>query len=293
MSKKPFLFFTILFLFFINFSESLFPASKYSKPRLFIKFRGNINFLDGGDFNDMIDEDRVYFDGLINSGKDYVITTETNSFFTGYGVEIGLEAGKYAVGIEIGFLVREYLIDFSLSEQQWNYRADYIWDQKFNAIPIIVNHYFKIINSKFITSFVTIGGGIYLSKIAYSRNDTYLNETISFANTNLEARRNFLGLHLGVTMEFNFTSNVVLFIDAMYRYVGFKNYSATLNYENDNLSIEVEGDLFYLINKNSGKGKFWVGNYDEEVWDEYPVSLNMNGFSLAAGIKIIFGSKGK
>lgn len=293
MTKKSFICFIFLCVFLLNLSESLHSASKHSNPRFFIKLRGGLNFLDGGVFSDMIDEDRVYFDSLINSEKDYVITTDADSFFTGYGAEIGLEAGIYAVGIEIGNLTREYFIDYTYRDPEVDYQAAYLWDQKFSAVPIFVNHYFKIINGKFITSFLILGGGVYLSKVALARYETFVNAPVTFVNTIVEGKRNFLGLNLALTIEFNFTSNVALFIDAKYRYVGFKNYSGTLYFENDNTTSELEGDLLYLINKDSGKGKFWVGDYDEEVWEEHTVYLNMKGFCLAAGLKIIFGSRPK
>ena len=76
----------------------------------------------------------------------------------------------------------------------------------------------------------------------------------------------------------------------MIRFVHFKDISAIM-YTTDNEGVEeVEGDLLYIINENTGEGKFWVGEYDSD-WTGQPAEFSIKGLALTAGIKITFGSK--
>lgn len=293
MNKKPYLILVICSLIILCFSETGYPASKFGKPRFFIKFRGNINFLDGGVFQNMIDEDLVYFETLKNSGGDYVIGTDEDPFFTGYGAEIGIEAGKYAVGLDIGFLTKKYLIDYQYRDNSTGYEWQYNWEQTFSAVPIFIYNHFKIIDGSVITSYITLGGGMYLARISSLKKENFLNGAVTFQNTSLEGKRSFLGLHVGASLELNITKNIGIFVEAMYRYVGFNNFTGTQIYEHDGGSTETEGDVVYLVDKESGKGYFWIGEYNTEDFEELPVELNMRGFALTAGIKIIFGSRKK
>jgi hypothetical protein len=291
--KKPFQILIIFSFIIFCLSEIGYPASKFGKPRFFIKFRGNINVLDGGTFQNMIDEDLVYFETLKNSGGDYVIGTDEDPFFTGYGAEIGIEAGKYAVSLDIGFLAKKYLIDYQYRDNSTGYELQYNWEQTFSAVPIFIYNYLKIIDGSAITSYITLGGGMYLAKISSLKKESFLNGELTFQNTSLEGKRNFLGLHLGASLELSITKNIGIFVEAMYRYVSFKNFTGTQTYEYDGGSTETEGDVIYLVFKDSGKGYFWIGEYNTEDFEELPVEMNMRGFALTAGIKIIFGSRAK
>jgi hypothetical protein len=171
---------------------------------------------------------------------------------------------------------------------------NYTQDHTFSAVPIFLYIHYKIIDSRLLTTYFTIGEGVYLARYRNDRVQTYENHTLTFANSFMESKKNSLAFHIGATIDLNITANLALSIEAAYRLTSFKEMIAESYYEDDTQQVENEGDFYYWTNNRTQQGRFEIGDAEDKLfWDGIPAELNFNGFSLSVGLKITFGSKRK
>ena len=265
--------------------------SEYQNPRLYIKFNGIGSIAAGGDFGNFIDRNETYFTGL-NSNAAYNISFTSPSFFRGFSGEIGIDAAKYAVGISMGYLEKKFHIDYSFVNGTTGYEDHYTREHTFSALPIFLFIHYKIINTRALTTYFTLGEGVYLARYRDKRSETFQNYSLTYTNSLVESKKNRLGFHVGVTIDLNIAKFLALSLEGAYRLTSFKEMIAKSYYEDDNQQVTAEGDFYYWINNRTGQGRFDVGPPDDKVfWDGLPAQLNLNGFSFSVGLKITFGSK--
>jgi hypothetical protein len=288
MKKQLFLLFVmVLALLWTGNSDTLLSESK--KPRFYIKFKGNASFSSGGDFGDFVDRNDIYFDQLNSGSDEYVITTTKRPYFQGFGGEIGLEVKKHAVGIGFGYISRNFKIGSHYEPDDSDYIEDYVREYEFSAIPIFLFIHYKIVDRRFIKAFLTLGEGVYLATYRDDRIMTFENADRTFANSYVKSKKNHLGFHVGVSIDFNLFRHLALFVDAGYRLVSFKEMKADEFYEDDNLQeLNEEEDFYYGINRQTDQARFTAGEAGGMLWDEELAKLNLSGFSLSVGMKIIF-----
>jgi len=273
--------------------HSLF-AAEFQRPRFYITFKGLGSLSGGGNFGDFEDRNETYFTGLSNVSDSYTISVTRRPYFRGYGGEIGVDANKFAVGISAGYIEKTFRIDYHYASDTSTFVDDYTLDYTFSAIPIFLFIHYKIIDTRFLTTYLTIGEGVYLARYRDDRAETYENFSLTFANSYIESKKNSLGFHIGATIDLNISANLALSIEAAYRVTNFKEMIAESYYEDDDQQVEAEGDFYYWINNRTDQGRFEIGDPgDRAFWDGLPTELNLNGFSLSIGIKITFGSKKK
>jgi len=266
-------------------------AAEFQKPRFYIKFNGIGSLSAGGDFRDFMDRNETYFTGLNNLSEDYTISVTRSPYFRGYGGEIGFDANKFAVGISAGYIEKTFRIVYHYASAASDFVDDNTMDYTFSAIPIFLFIHYKLIDTRFLTTYLTIGEGVYLTRYRDDRVETYEGYSLTFANSYIESKKNSLGFHIGATIDLNISRNLALSIEAAYRLTTFKNMVAESYYEDDNQKIEVEGDFYYWINNRTDQGRFEIGDTGDRLfWDGLPTKLDLNGFSLSIGIKITFGS---
>ncbi|MCP5054411.1 MAG: hypothetical protein GY940_45005 [bacterium] len=134
---------------------------------------------------------------------------------------------------------------------------------------------------------------MYLSTFRDDRVQTYQNSDLTFLNSWIETRDNNLAFHVGATIDFNITRNIVLFVEAAYRRVSLKEMTGDGFAEDDNVSIESEGPLQFWTNSRTGQSRLELTDTEGKVyWSSVPAEFDLNGFSLSVGLKLIFG-KGK
>ena len=115
-----------------------------------------------------------------------------------------------------------------------------------------------------------------------------MNADRTFVESYVRARKNHLGFHLGVSLDFNITRNLALFVDAGFRLVNFKRIKADEYYKDDfEEELNEDQEFYYGVNKNTEAGRFTAGAGGGIFWDERLAELNLTGFSLNVGIKII------
>lgn len=269
-------------------------AAEFQKPRFYIKFKGIGSLSGGGDFGDFVDRNETYFTDLNNISDSHTISVTSPSYFRGYGGEIGFDANKFAVGISVGYIEKTFHIDYHNESETSDFVDNYTRDHTFSAIPIFLFVHYKIIDTRFLTTFLTIGEGVYVARYRDERAQTYENYSLTFANSYIESKKNSLGFHIGATIDLNISANLALSIEAAYRLTGFKEMIAESYFEDDDQQLEDEGDFYYWINNRTDQARFEVGDPGDRLfWDGLPTELNLNGFSLSVGIKITFGSKRK
>ena len=271
--------------------HSLF-AAEFQKPRFYITFKGMGSLSGGGNFGDFTDFNEPYFTNLNNSPDNYTVSVTNPAYFRGYGGEIGIDANKFAVGISAGHIEKTFHLDY---HHEAAAIENYTRDHTFSAIPIFLFVHYKIIDTRMLTAFLTIGEGVYLAKY---RDDLALTvETTDTVNTTsyVESKKNSLGFHIGATIDLNISANLALSIEAGYRLTNFKELIAESYTIAGTTETEEEGDLYYWFNQRTEEAQFRIGPPEEDrlFIDGEPAVLNLDGFSLSIGIKITFGSKKK
>lgn len=289
MKMKKHLITIIIFL--VAVSHSLF-AAEFQKPRFYIKVKGIGSLSGGGNFGDFVDLNETYFTGLNNSSDSYRISITNPAYFRGYGGEIGFDANKFAVGISAGYIEKTFHIDYHYdADAIENYTRDHI----FSAIPIFLFVHYKIIDTRFLTTFLTIGEGVYVARYRDHLEKTVEEAKVISTTSNIKSRKNSLGFHIGATIDLNISANLALSIEAGYRLTSFKEMIANSIEEVDGAVTEEEGDFYYWFNRRTEQAQLRIGPPPEDrlFIEGEPTELNLNGFSLSVGIKITFGSKKK
>ena len=107
---------------------------------LFLKFRGGLAFLGGGDFNDLV---------KVNEINPALTGIKKSSFFGNISGEVGYDFGKLMVSVESGYITRA----FNVTVDETSYKGP--WDRSFSAIPrccsICMSRLWKTIPGDFIS----------------------------------------------------------------------------------------------------------------------------------------------
>ncbi len=253
---KKFSYVLLLALLVAVSAESL-PAQT-QKPRLYVKFSGNAVFSSAGDFGDFVDK------------NDPAATAR--SFFRGYSGEVGLEMKKHSVGISAGYIER-YLDISSLPDTGAG--TNVFTRHSFSAVPIFLFIRYKLVNGSFFKASLTLGQGVYLATYKEKIADTVL----------LKSKKNSLGFHGGVSVDLNIFKFLAVFVDAGYRLVSFKE---MVGKDYRTSGTPLEGDFYYQANEDTGQYGFFIKQAKKTVAGSHPAVLNLNGFVLSMGLKIIF-----
>jgi hypothetical protein len=277
-------------IFLLVMGQGLF-AAEFQKPRFYIKFKGMGSLSGGGNFGDFVELNETYFTGLNNSSDSYTISVTSPPYLRGYGGEIGFDANKFAVGISAGYIEKTFHIDY---HHEADAIENYTRDHTFSAIPIFLFVHYKVIDTRLLTTFLTIGEGVYLARYRDHMEKTVEEAKIISTTSNLESKKNSLGFHIGATIDINISANLALSMEAGYRLTSFKEMIAESIEDVDGTEVEGEGDFYYWFNKRTEQAQFRIGPPGDRLFiDGEPAVLNLNGFSLNIGIKITFGSKRK
>ena len=263
--------------------------AEFKTPRLYIKLQGYGSLSSAGDFGRFIDQKEMYY-STFESDPRYTISLSKQPFFRGFGGEIGIEVKKHAIGFSAGYISKKFSIDYRFEADTYDYENAFLWDFEFSAIPLFVFFHYKLIDSRFFNAYFTLGEGVYLFTYKDTRAVTFKNAELEFINSEIKARQARLGFHAGISLDFNITRNIAIFIDAGYRLAKFKEIEADSFYEDDQQEAIGEGILFYSVNQKSGDAEFRIDAVDppRANWEDISSILNLNGVSLAAGLKIIF-----
>ncbi len=291
MKHKTFLVFLLLALLAAGMAHDLTAeteSKKSERPRFYIKFDGLGSLSTAGNFGDFIDIEEAYLDDLaLLPAHEMSITKDP--YFMGFTGEIGVQVKKHAVGISVGYL-KKSLTYTQHSELNSGLITDTEREYRFAAIPIFLFIRYKLLELSFIDGFVTVGEGVYLTTYSDDFNTTNSSGTVLSDAGYIEGRKNSLAFHAGITLDFKITKFLALSMDAGYRLSSMKEPEG-VNYSliNGGTGVLTEGTLYYGADqlKTNATTLDLEDNVGDTV-EPVPAVFNMNGFSLSAGLKLIF-----
>lgn len=283
--KKKLIILSMAVILLITTAVSL-QGESTKRARFYLKVKGIQSFSKGGDFDAMMMQNELYYTDLEERlGSYYDIVLESKSNFQGFGGEIGIEVQKYALGFSIGSIKREFSEAFHY--QGPNKQEDFLKEYSFSALPIFVYLHYKIIDKPFIKSFFTLGQGVYIIKYEDVKTRDLTGYSTNFSGSGVKIHGTQLGFYVGATIDLNVTRNIALSFDAGYRFVGFDELEGEEYFKTDTRDELYEGEIYYSVNKENDLAYVHVGENTGENWESLPFKLNLNGFVLTAGVKII------
>lgn len=260
----------------------------YERQRrgLYIKLSGGASFSNGGDFDAMMDINKVFYKNLQNPSL-----TKSIPFFQSFGGEIGITWKNFSVGFEASSSGRNFKIEKPLNYKFLNEGSQI---HRLKMASLLLNIYFKTLDTTFMNVSLIGGGGIYFGKydnlMQYRQfeGSNVINVTIYDVS-----RKKTLGFHIGTEIDFFVTKKIALFLEGTYRFVNFNNMKGKGTYVYDHYywqkdySVEYEGDLNFSPGGESYPAGFYIGsnNYQGPVENLRKARFNLNGFALTLGGK--------
>jgi len=253
------------------------PSGKEKKTGLYIAITGAGEFLDAGDFDDLIDNNERLHEDLVEIDK--------SSIFKGVGAELGYDFGRIAVGVEVGTLSKAFnaRLDNDTVYGKWN--------RSFSAVPLTLNLYFTVLDSSVVCAYLTGGGGIYFGKFEDTWDLEYKGY-IRSAQRGLETvTGNRYGFHAGGGIEIAVSKGIHFFIQGRYRFVDFKDMAGegqlVDRLDGPTSTTVYGGDLYYLTSNQTGLTDLFPGTgYDGALYSARKAVLRLKGFALTLGFKL-------
>ncbi len=263
------------------------------RARLYIKVYGGGLMSNGGDFGHFIDQANAHYTDLDTRDPRYDITLTETSYFSDFGGEIGLEVGKHAVGLSAGYMAKDFTIDSQYQAQHLPIQETYQRKYTFSAIPIFLFIHYRVIDHSLIRAYFSLGTGVYVGRLEDNQAKTLIKgPNQSFVTQIIKGNRSALAGHVGVSIDVKIFKHLALTIDAGYRLAKFEEIKGELLVENSDGSTLTEGTLYYGYDDENVRIQPGFEVIDPEAeepveTESLPAVLNLNGFSLKVGIKII------
>lgn len=263
----------------------------YERKRsgVYIKLNGGAAFAKGSDFDAMMEINKTFFKNLPNPSS-----TEGSTFFPSFGGEMGVTWKKFSVGFEASYIGKDFKIVNPLNYRFVNEGSQV---QKFKVASLLLNVYFKTLDTTFMSVSLSGGGGMYFGKYENSlRYQQFEGSNVNVINVTIYdvCSKTSLGFHIGTVIDFFVTGKIALFIEGRYRFVNFNNIKGKgiyvyqhYNYLK-NTVFEYEGDLNFSPGGESYPAGFYIGgnNYHGPVENLRKARINLDGFALTLGAKI-------
>lgn len=151
------------------------------------------------------------------------------------------------------------------------------WEQKFFAIPVLLNLHFKLVGSPSVNVYLNGGGGVHFGqyrnvwRLKYKSNST-------FYQVGVEVNKKKQGVYV--------------FLQGRVRFVKFSDMygkGQVIEYIGNSTEHNYEGDLYNLTYTGRSMTGFFLGpDFDKAIASGRKALLKMNGPSLTLGIKINF-----
>ncbi|MCP5106753.1 MAG: hypothetical protein GY950_25435 [bacterium] len=251
---------------------------------IYVKVFGGIDFLNGGDFNTLIDTNEPFYRELYNPSK-----TRKAPFFWSLGGEIGYTIGKFSVGFEYARITRDYKIQSPLNYLETNHGEQ---THRFSARALLFNLHFKVLDTRALSAYISGGGGIYYG--TYNGHLGYVlrsNPNLP-TSTNEDVSQKSTGFHVGAVVDFYLSKKFAFSAAARYRAVNFNDMygegSLSFFEEHHGSRAIYEGDLMF----DDGSENRPAGFYVSEELISFPAEelrkarLNLTGLEITFGLKL-------
>lgn len=261
---------------------------KYSKLRFYVKIKGSAAFAKAGDFGALIDGNELVYP----QQDSYNGTVTKDSYFQGFGGEIGLEVDRYSIGIEVGHLAKSFDTSQNSTGQTTSFSGSTVERTgTLSVMPVLVNIHYSLINHPVFKIKTNLGFGWYLAKYKETSIETFESGSITSSEGTLKTKTSFPGIRTGLTLQINVMKKISLFVEGIYRIAPFKNFNGDVRYKDDYHLFDeyYKGNLFYLVNNDTGEGRFAIeDDLSTSSWTGEKAKSAITGFSVNVGIKLTF-----
>jgi hypothetical protein len=253
---------------------------------LYAAILGGVEFLDAGDFDRMIDINEPLYASLDNPSA-----TSTVSFFRSFGLEFGYNFGRFALGLETGYMFKHFNI-----EDPGNYiQISTGWAKhRLSALTLLLNAHYKLLESSVVNFNIFAGGGLYFGKYNHSVEYSLIN-TYSSQIYEENATQTTFGFQGGASLDFFFAKKIAFFINGRYRWVdlnklagsGKSIYKGYSHYQNK----DYIGGLYFDTAADPefpGLVGFTLTRFPNSIKTISRAKMGLSGFALTMGIKFFF-----
>ncbi len=264
-------------------------------PHFYIKFKALGTNSTAGNFGEFIERNEIYFPEYASTHSEYDIAVSAPRYFVGYGGEIGFETERFGVGFAAEYIERNFHTDYEYISASSGERITYTRDQSFRAVPIFLFVHYRLIDTRLLNIYLTLGEGVFLGRYQDDYRQTITNTSTVSATSLTTSNMNQLGFHVGTTIDFKISRFLSLSLEAGYRRVHFKELEADNVLTETSGVTETTGELYYWTNESSGESRFVIGPPDDSKlnWEGLPALIDLDGFSFSIGLKITFDFKKK
>lgn len=265
--------------------------------RINLKLAGGYGTFSVGDFNTFFKDTVPYYDVLFSS-FGFVRQGDYQELKNAWNI-----SGEFLVditkNIRCGLGVDYYRAD-NKSSFYWVHpeNNDFTVEvmPSLNVTPVKLNLYFVVPLMARMKTYLNGGLGIYTvrSTFKYLETSQVPGQEGTF-KSNITANGTGFGLHGGLGLEYNLSSNFSVLVEGIYRSAkldGLDGKMSIQDYSNANISVEGKIWYFEYLDENTAQYlsgiRFGEKPEDEELQAVRELELDLSGFSLIIGIKIRF-----
>jgi hypothetical protein len=249
-------------------------------------FYGGAEFLNGGDFDRMIDINEPFYANLDNPSL-----THTVPFFRSFGIETGYNLGRFALGIETGYIFKHFNIDdpanFFQPSTGWS-------KYRLSALTLLANVHYTVAESSLVNLNIFAGGGLFFGKYSHSLEYSLLDTPI-FQVSDERATQTAFGFQGGASLDFFLAKKIALFIEGRYRWVDLSRLAGKGNSIYKSYAFyqrkDYGGGLYFdtaPVPEFPGLAGFTLTRFPHSLTTISRARMGLDGFALTMGIKFYF-----
>lgn len=289
-----------MFLLIFNFSNSIWaelPRREFS-----LRISGGYGIYPAGDFNIFYKDAEIYYDALL-SPYDFVKHDgyQDLKYFWKASAELCLELTK-AIGVSLGMSYNQIDRHGTIQWRSPVYDTfTFAFPTRMNIIPVKLSTQVFIPLAAGLRTYLKGGLGLYFVQgdFGYAETSEIPGEEGIYESM-INASGKGLGLHGGLGLEYRLSSGLSVFLEGLGRSAKVRNIEGTMSIWSDQHGPQEDRDL---------AGKIWYFEYwdentslylsgisfgdrpsdDERIRTARGLRIDLSGFSLMIGIKILLG----
>ena len=254
----------------------------------YIKARGMMNQSKAGDLALLSEQNRLYFQG----SELYQASFDESSNFLGFSGELGIQLHRYSIGLEIGYLFRQFDTTVTMHGTAMAIENDYRLnrDSRLSVMPFFFNLQYRMVNTNFLKLNTLFGFGIFYATYKEQITETVNGMPYSQVDGELLAKTNFPGIRFGLGLELQLAKWFSIVADGYYQIATFRRFKGDIRYRDSHHLFDeyYEGQLYFYTHESSGEGRFAIEGTLPEEWTGEEMKSNLTGINLSIGVKLTF-----